>query len=439
MNPYKYLNSLDKFGSKGGYKPGLERINTLLERLGNPQNNLSVVHVGGTNGKGSTVSFLESIYQAAGYRTGSYISPHLYHFNERIKVQQKTISRTEIERLLEEIKPIVKDMEMANKFNKPSYFEVITALAFLYFSRQKLDLVFLEVGLGGRFDATNVIKPLVSVITSIDLEHTELLGRTTAKIAFEKAGIIKNEVPIVSSVLDFDARQVIKEQANLKNSKLYETDYYLKKISGSNSINNNYLRFEESNQIHAYRLGLNGEHQARNAAAALLVTRILEKEFPLVEEEIRHGLASVKWPGRLEVICTQPQVIIDGAHNPSGMASLTDFLLANYKDYQKIIFIFSMLNDKDLPGVLNELKRIEKHTIFMLAENNSSRSISICELEKYFANTGFAKQIYPDLDQAVEAAFAKNKQLGKTLIVIAGSFFTVVEAGMAAKRFCSQV
>jgi dihydrofolate synthase / folylpolyglutamate synthase len=315
----KYLASLEKFG----INLGLERIERLLDRLDNPQRKLKVIHVAGTNGKGSTCAMIASILKEAGYQVGLYTSPHLLKYNERIKVNGRDISDRDFSAGLKLIEKLSAE--------PPTVFEALTALAFWYFAGQKVDYAVVEVGMGGRLDATNVVTPLISVITNIDLEHTAILGRTLAKIAVEKAAIIKPGVPVITAETKPEALTVIKHQAEKNQSVLIQVGSEQGGLSSA----------------------LAGEHQKTNAVCAVAAVRLAG--IKVGKQAVLRGLARVKWPARFQLVAKKPLTIVDGAHNPAGIKVLVAALRQQYPG-QKFTFIFGTQSDKDSALMLNLLK-----------------------------------------------------------------------------------
>ncbi|MEK6869330.1 MAG: folylpolyglutamate synthase/dihydrofolate synthase family protein, partial [Nanoarchaeota archaeon] len=283
-----YKNVLDELYSLDVPKwtLGLDRIESLLKKLGNPEKKLRCIHVAGTNGKGSVCAMISSILTGAGYKVGLYTSPHLKKFNERIRINNKLISDKDIVKYYLKIKKYVTNQ---------SFFEITTAMAFLYFADKKVDFAVLEVGLGGRLDATNVVTPLVSIITNIGLEHTKYLGNTIKKVAYEKAGIIKNNVPVVTAAEGI-ALAAIKKISNERNSRLY--------IANKKNAN--------------YRIGLKGEFQKLNAAMAIKAIGILKNNYgvKIKKSNVKKGLLNAKWPGRFQFL--EKNILVDCAHNPHG-------------------------------------------------------------------------------------------------------------------------
>ncbi|TKJ17260.1 bifunctional folylpolyglutamate synthase/dihydrofolate synthase [Candidatus Woesearchaeota archaeon B3_Woes] len=376
----KYLFNRKFFGMK----LGLKNIRDLMDHLGNPQNDFKSIHVAGTNGKGSVCSFLSSILEKEGYKVGVYTSPHLVSFRERIKINGKKIERKEISSLLSKIKPFVKDH---------TFFEVVTALAFLYFKKKKVDIVLVEVGLGGRLDATNVITPEVSVITNIGLEHTEHLGDTLEKIAFEKSGIVKQNIPLVT-LSDCKGLNVLKKTCKLEKCKLHLVKPKKLKIS------------------------LKGNFQHQNASLALGVVDVLrEKGYKISNKSVVDGLMNAKWPGRFEFV--NGNILFDCAHNPCGAKTLArEIKKLNYKN---IYFIVGIMKDKDIKGICKNLEPIAKEII--ITKPHVTRAADPGEIADFI---GKEVDIIDDIRDALE--YAKIKASKEDLIVLTGSIFTVGEA-----------
>ncbi|QQR79914.1 MAG: bifunctional folylpolyglutamate synthase/dihydrofolate synthase [Deltaproteobacteria bacterium] len=327
-----------------GQKLGLERVQLFLQHLGNPHQSYPSIHIAGTNGKGSTAAMLASVLKEAGYRVGLYTSPHLEDFCERIQISGEMISQNSLMQLVEKFQVIEKKIGI-----ELTFFEFTTALAFQYFADQKIDIAVIEVGLGGRLDATNVMTPLVSVITSIGLDHQKFLGDTLEKIAFEKAGIIKPGVPVVIGEIPREGEQVIRRVAEEKKS-------WVVHGHGEQSRTMNVAQFDgstsspcpssEMNKSHA-KLGLIGEHQKINASMVLDVVRLLNQsgKFKICFPDIEKGLASVNWPGRLETISKKPWILLDGAHNVEAMQKVVDYVSVEKKG-RKLFCLFGMMKDK---------------------------------------------------------------------------------------------
>ena len=310
----QFLRSLQMFGANFG----LETTRKLAALSGNPQEKLRFIHVAGTNGKGSVCAMLESIYRAAGLRVGLFTSPHLVSFRERIQINRQLIPKDEVVRLVSEIQPLLKNFPDGNH---STMFEFVTVMALKYFAEQKCDLVIWETGLGGRLDATNIVTPLVSVITNIAFDHTQWLGDTLEKIAAEKAGIIKPGVPVVTAAGGAEVLRVIEEVAREQGAMLAKVGQASRLPSASGSI---LAPTTSSRAGETSALLLAGEHQKQNAALALATVEVLQKQISVSAEKIREGLATVNWPGRLQLI-TRPdgqQILLDGAHNVAGAEAL---------------------------------------------------------------------------------------------------------------------
>ncbi|HBF4286329.1 bifunctional folylpolyglutamate synthase/dihydrofolate synthase [Clostridioides difficile] len=349
----EYISQTNKFG----IRLGLENIGKLLELLGNPQETLNIIHVAGTNGKGSVCSFVSNILIECGYKVGLYTSPYLETFTERIRVNGQNIPQDDVARIIELIKEKIEIM-VREGYAYPTEFEVVTAMAFYYYSEQKVDFVALEVGLGGRYDATNIItKSLVSVIVSISLDHTGILGDTIEKIAYEKAGIIKeNGVVLVYDQTD-EAKDVIKSVCKEKKAKYIEVDFDDINIKKSDINSQIYDCTVMKETYRDLEIKLIGEHQINNSILAISVIKYLKdinKLANINEESIRKGLINTKWPGRIEKIKENPIFIIDGAHNEDGAKSLAKALDKNFKG-RKLTLLIGMLEDKDIDSVLEIL------------------------------------------------------------------------------------
>ena len=408
------INSLLRFGMQ----PGLERIEKLLLRLGSPQNHLSFVHVAGTNGKGSTCTMISSVLCSAGYKTGLFLSPFVTEFRERIQVSGEMIPKEKLAGLLEIVMPLVE--QMAKDGEVVTEFELITTLALLWFREENCDIVVLEVGLGGRFDATNIIKtPLVSVITHISFDHTTILGDTIEKIAFEKAGIIKeNGVTVVYSDQFPDAVEVIKQVAKKKRNRIVFSDYS-ETIVESKNIDGTDFRYRGK----AYHLPLVGEHQIKNAATALKAIEILcQKGFIISDQAILDGLKSAFFAARMEVLSKQPLVILDGAHNPDGAQALKK-AIQDYVKQDKIVGIIGMLRDKDYKKSLSYLAPCFSDII--IVSPNQPRALSceeFCKEAKQFCLNVIATD---SLSNAAKQAFKLSGPSGA--VVICGSLYLASE------------
>ena len=375
---------------------GLERERELLKRLGDPQKKLKFVHVAGTNGKGSTCAMLASVLRCAGYRTGLYTSPHICRFNERMQVNGEEITDEELAELTGLVKSAAEEMA-----DHPSQFEIVTAVAMLYFLRQRCDIVVLEVGMGGISDATNVIeKPECSVITTISLEHTEYLGHTLAEIAYNKADIIKENCPVVYYPSCEEVESVFKKTAAEKNAFLTKADFSAV-LPLSDSLDGQVFSYKDHKEL---SLPLIGAHQLKNAAVALETVEVLQKRgWRISEKNIRGGIADVKWPVRFEVIRKAPPFIIDGAHNPQCAEALSA-ALEKYLPGKQSVFLMGVLADKEYDKVLAFLRPYAKS--FVCVTPDSARALSAEKLTEYLRSLGEEAVACESFEDGVKTALA---------------------------------
>jgi dihydrofolate synthase / folylpolyglutamate synthase len=330
----------------------LDRMFALMEELGEPQKKYPIIHVAGTKGKGSVAALCASALKAAGYKTGLYTSPHLWDYVERIQINGEPISHEQLIELVEEVKPAVA------KIPKLTTFEITTALGFLGFAKNDVNAAVIEVGLGGRLDATNIVTPKVSVITSLSYDHMAVLGNTLAEIAGEKAGIIKQGVPVVSAPQTDEALQVLQRTAKEKNSPLILVGKDLKFERLDSTLDGQELAVSHQEPAVRLKIPLLGSHQIENAAIAY--TALKTSGIPMSEEAIQKGFSKVKWPARFEILRREPPVVIDSAHNRDSALRLRQ-TLDEYFPEIPVILIFCALEDKDITGILEELKpRLER-------------------------------------------------------------------------------
>ncbi len=368
-----YIHGTYKFGSK----LGLNNIKRLLDLMGNPHQKLKYVHVAGTNGKGSTSSFISSILAESGYRTGLYISPYIERFTERIRINGDEIAEDDLTRITGFVKEKV-DIMLANGENHPTEFEIITAIAFQYYYEKKCDIVVLEVGLGGRLDSTNVIDvPEVAVITTINYDHTDRLGNTLTQIAFEKAGIIKNKGDVVIYPQEPEVMEVFRKVCAERGARLHVTDMSSLELVDYD-INRQIFYF---GRYKGLTISLLGEHQVKNAAVAVKASEILaSKGYGITEASIRKGLESTRWPGRFEVLLKKPYFVIDGAHNPEGSKALADSL-RRYFPGKKVSFIFGVLKDKNYSSMIEAVLPLARR--FITVQPQSIRAFTSYQLAEY--------------------------------------------------------
>ena len=322
-----YISSVERFGSR----PGLSRVKELLEKLGEPQRGMKFVHIAGTNGKGSCAAMLASVLKAAGYKTGLFTSPYIFRFNERMQINGKQIDDAVLAEIVAKVKPAAESME-----DHPTEFELMTAAALLWYAQEECEIVVLEVGLGGRFDATNVIdSPEAAVIMNIGLDHVNVLGDTIEQIAFEKAGIIKPGCSVVLYQQEESVMDVIHDRCDEENARLYIADF--SKIEPEfDSLMGQSFKYKKE----IYALPLLGSHQLKNAAVVLETVEVLRKKgWNLEQSDVEHGIYAVSWPGRFELINDEPEFIVDGGHNPQCAQSVRDNLLAYFPGRYRVLLL----------------------------------------------------------------------------------------------------
>lgn len=427
MNYEEAREYLDQV-SKGGSVLGLDNMRELLKRLENPQDNLKFVHISGTNGKGSVLAYVSTVFKEAGYRTGRYISPTLFSYREKIQVNESFIGREDLARLTEEVKKAAEEMQNSGK-GFPTIFEIETALAFLYFAEQKCDIVILETGLGGALDATNVITTSVmEVITSISMDHMEFLGDTLGKIALQKAGIIKPHTSVVSAVQDMEAMEVIRDVCRKKECVFDTVDQeQIKDISyGYEGQSFSYKDWKN------IKISLMGSYQIKNAALALEAIEALRKlGYELNDKAVYQGMKTAVWKGRFTVISKEPFIIMDGAHNQAAAEELVRSLKLYYPG-KKFYYIFGMFRDKDYHQVIRLTAPLAEHIVTVETPENP-RALPAEELKKAVA------EVNPSVEAAGSLRMAVNQvmeQIDKdAVIVIFGSLSFLGEAEMAVNRY----
>jgi len=352
----QWIRSLIPFG----IKPGIERMEWMLDKLGNPERRIQAVHVGGTNGKGSTVCFLWHIYEAAGMKVGTYTSPYITSFNERMMVNGQPISDEDLIKAANMVYPLTIAVDHETDFGSPTEFEAVTMISFVYFGLlNPCDLVIYEVGLGGRLDSTNVIHPLVSVITNVAMDHMKVLGNTIKQIAFEKAGIIKQNTGIVTTAEHPDAIEVIRKKALEKESKLFIlNDAFTFRPLGHDSEGEHFNFDAGLRQFCQLTIHMKGEHQLKNASAALMTVCYLSTYCGIAVsvEAIRIGLKRAAWPGRFERMMNHPQIVIDGAHNVQGTEALVR-TVKRYYEGKTIHLLYAALQDKEYKKMVQLIEK----------------------------------------------------------------------------------
>ena len=401
---------------------GLDRMEELLRRLGNPQDDLKVIHVAGTNGKGSVSKYLEEGLSACGYKMGLYTSPYIETFNERIRYDGADISDEDLEYYGQKVVSAAEAM-VADGLDSPTEFEVVTAIAFLYFAGRQADITILEVGLGGIGDSTNVVKsPLASVITSISYDHMAQLGSSLAEIAVNKAGIIKTGCPVIANVPQRDAAKIIARKAYAMGSRLYD-------ISGIRAAVSDETPFSQRVSMELYEksysdveISMVGRHQAENLKTALATLEILRKSgaVKLDREALYEGLKRARQPGRFEVISEDPLVIIDGAHNEAGAQALQETMAQHFAG-KKILLVAGILADKEIDSIVKFLTKITDHIIVTKPDN--PRKLAAEKLAEHVADFGVAAEAVSDVEAAVHRA--KELADGYDVILFAGSLYLI--------------
>jgi dihydrofolate synthase/folylpolyglutamate synthase len=402
----------------------LENITILVGRLGRPDRAYPSAHIAGTNGKGSTAAFLESILRHAGFRTGLNTSPHLERINERIRVNSVEISDDAFAETLSRIRTLIEELLASGKLRAhPTYFECVTAMAFEFFARQRVEFAVFEVGLGGRLDATNILKPVVSIITRIDFDHENFLGDSLQEIAGEKAGILKRDVPLILAEQRPEAREAILARAAELGCPLFETAkvFHIE----SESIQDGFVRARvvETGSGTAFEIAPNlpGRFQLQNAVNALASARFLQRRgFRITDEAITQGIASVVWPGRLEKLQSHPDVYLDGAHNPSAARELAAFLEQNFSG-RRIWLLYAAMRDKAVDEVAGLLFPRAEEVIFTAPR--TPRAVSAAQLAEIGGHHAARFSVVPEAEHALDYALAKAAP--DDAVFITGSLYLV--------------
>ena len=421
ITPREYLFALEE----RGIKFGLANIRYLLDTVDNPQLKYLTVHVAGTNGKGSVVAFVSSVLRKAGFKVGRYTSPHLIDFSERIVVDEVPISDSELDTLIRQFIPVAERMAQIEGLERPTYFEFGTAIAFQHFSEKRVDFAVVETGLGGRLDSTNVLQPEVIAITSIDMDHAQYLGDSIPQIAFEKAGIIKQGVLVVTAARDPEAIEVIGTKCRETGSRLF-----VHGVDFNHTIEPAEFPFQKMDftssfgSLDGLAVPLAGAYQGENAAVSAMMCQILSKPFPqITEQTIRDGFAATRWPCRLELVRKEPPTIIDGGHNPAAALRVRDELKSLFPGKQ-IVLILAVSGDKDAEGIVSALAPVTSKII--VTRYSLPRSMSaenLCEIARRFSDNCVLE---PNLERAIARADAEATE--NTVILIAGSLYLAGEA-----------
>lgn len=428
-----YQQALDYIHSVSwkGSRPGLERITELCRKLGNPQDSLHFIHVAGTNGKGSTCRMLSCILEEAGYSVGLYTSPFVEHFNERIMLNNRDITDEDLADVTEYVKQYADTMNDA-----PTEFELITAIAFEYYRRKACDYVVLEVGLGGRLDSTNIIRSAVlSIITGIDLDHMALLGDTTAKIAAEKAGIIKEGCPVLFGEGDDDAEAVIRRTAEEHHSPYRRTDF-----SAISNIDSDLTGTSFEFCGRPVKINLHGIYQTRNTATVLTAVEFLrEAGVNIPETAVDAGLANARWMARFEILTDKPLVIYDGAHNPQGIAgaveNITHYLMNKSPD-GKVLLLMGVMADKDYDKMIGLLAPLASSVYCVTPPN--SRSLPAEGVAAEYASFGVPAKAFDVLTDGVNAACEAAREQNRPLVCL-GSLYMYADVKHAVAAWLEEM
>lgn len=421
----EWINNLIPFG----IRPGLERILLMMEAFGNPHEKLKFIHVAGTNGKGSSCAFLTKTLMECGYTVGTFTSPYITKFTNRFQYNLEDIAEETLLSVTTQLMPVVEQIA-ASELGSPTMFEVSTAIAIIYFSSYcKPDIVVWETGLGGRMDVTNIVTPIASLITNIGMDHTDVLGETIELIATEKAGIIKEGIPVVSCVTQPEAITVLKEKAKAKHAPLYllqQQFTYKRQLLNELS---QYLQFSGPFHDFTIEIGLQGEHQCTNASGVLMVLDILREQlgYVLSDDAIKKGMRDTLWAGRMELVHSNPRIVLDGAHNPEGAESLARSIPETYR-YQKLNLMMGILANKHHQAYLQHILPIVDTLI--LSEPDFRRKLDaerlfeiVTELKAQYAKADLKIIVEPDWKSALSLLLAQTQQ--EDLGVVTGTLYMI--------------
>jgi dihydrofolate synthase/folylpolyglutamate synthase len=422
-----YLFSLQKFG----VKLGLSNIEALMEGLGNPHLRYPSILIGGTNGKGSTAAFLDSILREAGFCVGLYTSPHLLDFRERIRVDGVPVGEGQIVEGMDHLSRLISSLMVREPSAPlrlschPTFFEVSTALAFDTFAKRGVEVAVVEVGMGGRYDATNILHPLFSIITNVDLDHQEYLGGDLRQIAVEKAGIIKDGGGVVSGVSRPEAAEVIRRIAREREARIYNLGTDVTWRVHRTGWDGQEISIQGLKAAYPYlKIHLLGGHQAANAAAAVAAAELFQDQgFRIAQEAISEGLAKARWPGRMQVVNRHPLIVVDSAHNPAGAQILSRAML-DLDDYRRLYLVFGVLRDKNWREMLELLGSLADEII--LTEPPSERAADPYFLKEELTGKVGRMEVRKDIGEAIH--LAKSLAQAEDVILITGSIFTAAEA-----------
>lgn len=417
----QWIRSLKTFG----FKPGNDRMIWMLERLKHPERRLKFVHIAGTNGKGSNVAFLSTVLQSCGYEVGTYISPHVTTYLSRISLNGKEIDQASLVDICNRLKPLAEELA-DTPLGSPTEFEILTMAAILYFANYSYpDIVIWETGMGGRFDSTNVVHPILSMITNVGLDHIHILGDTIEKIAWDKAGIIKSGVPVITAVEDEGAFKVIEEIAREKRTKVYRLgrDFAIEneKMNQEDQSFTFVGPFRRYEEIH---LGLKGVHQFKNAATSMMALELLRQYFAFLidEEPLREGMVKAINPGRLEVVSREPLVVMDGAHNPHGTKVIAESVPRLFQ-YKNCVLILSIMQDKLMDEMLDHLLPLADQVVVTRAKSPRAAQPTILAEKIMSKNPQVSIYIEEEPINAVKKALSLAK--AEDLVLVAGSLYLI--------------
>ncbi len=406
----QYLYGLQKYGIKFG----LSKTSNLLKAFGNPHHGQTYIHIGGSNGKGSVAAMMESILIKSGLKVGFYSSPHLVRFTERFRINGREITPEKAAAISGEL------MDVISTRHPPTFFEVTTAMALIYFAREKADISIMEVGMGGRLDATNVISPMVSVITNISLEHRFFLGSRLIDIANEKAGIIKGGVDLVTAATQPSVIKLFKSICEVKRAPYWRVG----KDVLYRSSNSRFNYYGIKHRLKGLEIGLKGKFQNRNAALALAAIELLERRgLKISSHHMVEGLKDISWPGRMQIVSREPLIVLDGAHNPTAIRELADSIKAGFI-YRRLVLVIGVMEDKDIGRIIKGIVPIADYVIY--TRPDYYRSARPTDLMNEASSFGKPGKILPGISRALE----KAKELAgpEDMILVCGSLFTVGEA-----------
>ena len=413
-------------------KFNLENITVLMERLGRPDRTYPIVHIAGTNGKGSTAAFLESILRAAGFRTGLNTSPHLERINERIRINGEEVSDQIFAETFTRVQEVIEELLAAGRLQAhPTYFECVTALAFEVFARERVEFAVVEVGLGGRLDATNIVRPQVSVITRIDFDHENYLGHSLEEIAREKAGIVKAGVPVATAPQLPEVREVLRGKARELDATIVDTgeDFDLEREIAEAGCARALARARARGEAVRLAPGLPGRFQLENALNAAATARLLQaRGYRITNQNIEQGIRSAEWPGRLERLQAGPDVYLDGAHNPGAARELAQFLEENFAR-RRVYLIFGAMRDKSVDEMTGILFPLASEVI--LTQPGTPRAVSANQLADLAGHHAARYTVIRDAEEALESALAKARS--DDAVFVTGSLYLVGQLRQAWK------